>query len=248
MSRSSKRRVSEWAVLLCLINVTYHMGFVIYCTRVCFIGVRSLNDCRYKWLIPPVEDFHSMASFMIQLSKSLFVIIVNSKASCLHHECEPCPSYVFSFLEPSLFYLPCAFIRASSFDCSPAFGASLGPPGLPRLLSFVSGELSVHQHPKPCEELPRGAGAQQWPGAGETFAAREGPPFPHPYNGKEKWFMSEYGHIILIKPTQKRQHCNIFQWLFIMNYVSLSLNCYYFSLMLLGACIIYSIGSCGTMK
>lgn len=86
-----------------------------------------------------------MASFMIQLSKSLFVIIANSKASCLHHECEPCPSYVFSFLEPSLFYLQCAFIRASSFDCSPAFGASLGPPGLPRLLSFVSGELSVHR-------------------------------------------------------------------------------------------------------
>lgn len=102
--------------------------------------------------------------------------------------------------------------------------------------------------PESREQHPSGARAQRWPGAGETFAAREGPPFLRPYTGKEKWFMSEYGHILLIKPTQKRQHCNIFQWLFIMNYVSLSLNCYYFSLMLLGACIIYSIGSCGTMK
>lgn len=45
-----------------------------------------------------------------------------------------------------------------------------------------------------------------------------------------------------------RQQRNIFQWLFIMSYVSFRLNCYYSSLMLLGACIIYSIGSCGAMK
>lgn len=30
-----------------------------------------------------------------------------------------------------------------------------------------------------------------------------------------------------------------------MNYVSFRLNCYYFSLMLLGACIIYGTGSLG---
>lgn len=46
-----------------------------------------------------------MASFMIQLSKSLFVIIAKSKPSCVRLECEPCPSYVFSFLEPSSFFV-----------------------------------------------------------------------------------------------------------------------------------------------
>jgi len=45
-----------------------------------------------------------MASFMIQLSKSLFVMIAKSKTSCIHCECEPCPSYVLSFLEPSCLF------------------------------------------------------------------------------------------------------------------------------------------------
>jgi len=104
-----------------------------------------------------------------------------------------------------------AFIRASSFVHSSGFGASHGAPGLPGLWSFVSRKLSVHRRPRPREQRPQGAGARRWPGAGETFAATERPLFPRLYNGKEKWFMSEYGHILLIKPTQKRQHCNIFR-------------------------------------
>lgn len=149
-------------------------------------------------------------------------------------------SHVHHSLEPSL--LP--HVSASLFD-----RPLLSVPPLDLQACSDSGavsELWAHWQPKPCEQRPWGVGAQQWQWARETFMAREGPPFP--YNGKVEWFVSEYGHILLIKPTQKRQHCNIFQWLFIMNYVSLSLNCYYFSLMLLGACIIYSIGSCGTMK
>lgn len=154
-------------------------------------------------------------------------------------------SIIDSLISGAISFASYAFISASLFDCSPGFSASLGPPGPLRLWSCVS-ELWAHWHPKHHEQRPWGVGTQQWQRAGETFMAREGPPFL--YNGKVKWFVSEYGHILLIKPTQKRQHCNIFQWLFIMSYVSLSLNCYYFSLMLLGACIIYSIGSCGTMK
>lgn len=163
-----------------------------------------------------------MASFMVQLSKWHSVIIVKSKPSCVYHECKPCPSYMFSFLKPSF---PCTpqypFIRASLFDCPswfqclpwttrPAqtlelcFLRAFGP-----LASQASWAASLRCH------------GSEWLGAGETFARREGPLFLCLYNGKEKWFMSEYGHILLIKPTQKRQHCNIFQWLFIMNYVSL---------------------------
>lgn len=184
-----------------------------------------------------------MTAFTVQLPKSCFVIIAKSNPGCVHCICEPCPSC--GLISGAISFASCAFIIASLFDCSPGLHTSFGPAGLLRFWSCVS-ELWAHWQPKPREQHPRGVGAQQWQWANETFIARERPPFP--YNGKVKWFVSEYGHILLIKPTQKRQHCNIFQWLFIMNYVSLSLNCYYFSLMLLGACIIYSIGSCGTMK
>lgn len=176
-----------------------------------------------------------MASFTIWLSKSLFVIRAKGMPGCVHRICEPCPwPQVVLFLEPSL--LPHIPSLVHPWLTVPLV-SMLGPPGLFRLWSCVS-ELWARWQPKLCEHRPWGVGPQKWQWARETFMAREGPPVPVQWKS-----VLEYVHILLIKPTQKRQHCNIFQWLFIMNYVTLCLNCYYFSLMLLGACIIYSIGS-----
>lgn len=159
-------------------------------------------------------------------------------------------SIIHVLISEAIFWFPppYPFIRAFPVDCPPWFQCLPWTTGPALMLELCFGRAFGTLASRALwAASPRWWGSE-WPGAGETFAPREGPVFLRPYSGKEKWFMSEYGHILLIKPTQKRQHCNIFQWLFIMNYVSLRLNCYYFSLMLLGACIIYSIGSCRTMK
>lgn len=120
-----------------------------------------------------------MAGFTIQLSKSCFVIIAKSKPGCVHHICEPCPSQIVSFLEPSLLphmpslAHPCLavpLVSVPSLDhqaCSD-FGAVFqyfGPAGIPTIVSSVpevSGLSSGSEQGQPL-----------WPGKGPHSCTME---------------------------------------------------------------------------